>query len=140
MATPRKTMAEVRAEERSRGFFECMRILELEWLRTTRSTASRVEGEGPLWPTLEKMQAHAGLLDEDHKAFTIPRRWGKSFDRLRVRVVLRSSHPHAGRKGFILDSASSMENGLHRVFFLDGLERKADNAMARPDQIKRIKQ
>jgi hypothetical protein len=139
MMVARKSMAEIRAEERMAGFYACMRILEREWRSQVRLAPGGPVGGEQLWPILEKMQAHGGLYDDDYKVLSIPRMYGSEYERLRVRVEVLAPHPHAGRKGFILDSEAFMKDGMFRVFFLDGTDRGADNAYARPEQIKRIK-
>lgn len=135
--TPRKTLAEIKAEERMVGFNACMRLLEREWRSKVRLTTKGPVGGEELWPLLEKMQAHAGLLDEDFKALNYPRVFGTEFLRLRKRVKVLSPHPHAGRTGFILDSKSFMTDGMYLVYFLDAHD-QADNAFALPSQIKRL--
>ena len=130
--TPRKTAAEVRAEERTLGFYQCLQILEDEWRSQVRMTSRGPVGGEKLWPLVEKMQAHAGLLDDDHKELALPRQYGTEFKRLRRRVILLKPHPHAGRKGFVLDSPAFEENGLWRVYFLDK-KAKADIAFAKPE-------
>lgn len=82
--TPRKTMAEIRAEECMRGFSQCMEILVSEW-------------------------------------------------RSRVHMT-----PHAGRKGFILDSDVFLKDGLHQVFF-ETDRHGIDNAYSKPEYIRRLK-
>lgn len=138
MSTPRKTLAEIRAEERMMGFYACMRIFEREWRSKVRLTKEGPVGGEELWPVLEKMQAHAGLLDDDFKALNHPRVFGSRFDRLRKRVKVLSPHPHAGRAGFILDSKAFMTDGMYRVYFLDAHDHQADNAFALPSQIQRL--
>jgi len=121
MAAARKTLAESKAEAFSAGFYTCMNIIMREWRRI------HGPGTGPsqladLWPIIEKMEAYGGLYDEDFKALN-SLRLGYDFKRLRVRVEVLHPHPHAGRKGFILDS-----------------ETKADNAFAPPHQLRKLKE
>jgi hypothetical protein len=135
MAVPRKTLAETKAEHFALGFYRCLRIITREWRARARPT------EGPtvmadLWPIIEKMEAHGGLYDEDFKELNL-QRYGYEFERLRRRVEVLKPHPHAGRKGFILDSETFLHEGMHRVYFLD--EGKVDNAFCRPDWLRRLK-
>lgn len=136
--TKRKTMKEVQAEARLEGFSACLSILEREWRKRIRLTSKGPIGGEELWPLLEKMQAHQGLLNEDFKILQTPRVWNRSFDRLRKRVEVLHPNANTGRKGFIVDAEAFLENGLHRVFFLDGLDHLPDVSLVHPDQIKRL--
>ena len=134
-------MAEIRAEERMRGFHECLDIVRREW----RATATMVPEsqmtpvQRARWDILRKCDAHAGLLDDDLKELMMPRCYpGTNWTRLRVRVEVVEPHPHAGRRGFILDSEAFREHGGHIVYFTDGKPGVADNALAKEEHIKRV--
>lgn len=131
----RKSMAEIRAEERIAGFNMCLEIMRREWRATVRLTPDGAVGDDRLFRIFEKMDALGGLLDDDYKAEMFPRVFPKSdWSRLRRRVRLVKPHPHAGRLGFVLDAeAFKTEEGMWRVWFLDNCDGRTDNAYAKPE-------
>lgn len=140
--TPRKTLAETKAEYFMRGFSRCMEIMRKEW----RSRVSLRDPDpnhvvAPLWPILEKMDVRMGLYDDDYKEIAWPRLYPDSdWKRLRVRVKLISPHPHAGKEGFILDSSAfATEDGMWMVYFEDYPENGASCALAKPTHWRRIR-
>jgi hypothetical protein len=139
--TKRKTMAEIRAEERAAGFEQCLAIVRREWRRNARIV--QMEEMSPVerarWDILMKCDEHAGLLDDDFKEHMMPRVFPQSeWRRLRVRVVVQEPHPHAGRPGFICDSKAFVERGCYRVWFTDRQDLSADNAMVPEGQFRRV--
>lgn len=134
--TPRKTMAEVKAEAFLAGFRACQRIMGYHWRKTIRGVTS----DEKLFDIYMEMDAHAGLYDDDYKALYMPRHYGPdAFERLRVRVEVLKPHPHAGRKGFILDSdAFRNDAGLHKVWFLSSQPRQARCAFAKDEHLKKL--
>lgn len=118
----RKTIAEVRAEAREEGFAMALEVAHREW-RQQRVLTGAVGAEN-LRTLLEKLQPLQGLLSDDVNELALPRQ-GVEFVRSRKRCVVKASHPHAGQRGFFLDTEGE---GPVKVWFL-GQTHQIDSAL-----------
>jgi len=84
----RKTMKEIRLEERSRGFYECLEIFEEIWRNKGQENMRRglpanqaflTPACSGLWEGIEKAQKVGGKIDRDHKTIMFPRVYGNEF-------------------------------------------------------------
>ncbi len=82
---PRKTMREVRLEERVRGFYECLHIFEDLWRkkgheRLQFGLTMKAAFEGPvieaLWEGIEAAQAKISPIDSEYKDIRHERCYG----------------------------------------------------------------
>ena len=121
----RKTIAEIKAEAREEGFEMALEVVEREWRRKVRLTATDPRGGEELWAVVEKLRPLHWLLIDDVKALALPRSGGE-YTRTRKRCVVKAGHPHAGSRGFFLDGEG---DGPVKVWFLGQRHHQIDSAL-----------
>lgn len=86
MKRKRKSMRELRLEERLQGFYDCLQIFEDLWRKKAHERMKRgipisdaFGGAecGVLWEGIEKAQQTANPLDSEYKNLMIPRVYGE---------------------------------------------------------------
>jgi len=64
--TPRKTQAEVKAEQYMYGFNACKAIMERHWRATISRGLGGISSDMKLFEIYQEMDMHAGLYDDDY--------------------------------------------------------------------------
>lgn len=120
----RKTIAEVKAKAREEGFEMALEVVRREWRKKTRASLSGPTDGEEIREVLDKLQHLHGLLSDDVNELYMPRN-GVAFIRISKRCVVKAGHPHAGSRGFFLDTG---EQGPVKVWFL-GQRHQIDSAV-----------
>ena len=74
----RKSIKEIRLQERLRGFEECYEIFTDAWRNAQR--IGIYDNPVQLWPVIEKAEKVLSELDKSYKVEQWPRVYGKPFD------------------------------------------------------------
>lgn len=72
----RKSMKEIRLEERARGFDECLSIILEHWRRQPEHLRNS------MWPIIEKADSKMNKIDLEYKEVIWPRVYGEPYPKL----------------------------------------------------------
>lgn len=129
--TPRKTAAEDRALSKVSGYEQAATVVVNAWRE--KVAWGGMNSAPMLWAMVEHHNAFISLYDDDYKELYFPRVYGTPYERITRRITLKSPHPHAGRRGFVVGSHLD-KHGCQRVWFLSGPGRDT-NAYVKPSDM-----